>query len=95
MQRFPAWKTAITVLIYKKGSTEGPSNFCPIALMSCMYKLLMGIIAKRLTSWAINNDLVSIEQKSACSFEGCYEDTFLLLSIIGDARRSHKNVFVT
>ena len=62
--------------------------------MSCLYKLLMGIIAKRLTSWAIDNDLVSKEQKSARPTEGCYERTFLLLSIIADARRSHKNLFV-
>ena len=90
----PAWKSAITVLIYKKGSTEDASNFRPIALMSCLYKLLMGIIAKRLTTWAIDNDLVSKEQKSARPSEGCYEHTFLLQSIIADARRSHKNLFV-
>ena len=90
----PAWKAAITVLIYKKGSTEDPSNFRPIALMSCLYKLVMGVIAKRLTSWAIDNDLVSKEQKSARPSEGCYEHTFLLQSVIADARRSHKNVFV-
>ena len=90
----PAWKSAITVLIYKKGSTDDPSNFRPIALMSCLYKLVMGVIAKRLTSWAIDNDLLSKEQKSARPSEGCYEHTFLLQSIIGEARRSHKNAFV-
>ena len=40
----PAWKSAITVLIDKKGSTEDPSNFRPIALMSCLQ-----LIQKRLT----------------------------------------------
>ena len=90
----PAWKSAITVLIYKKGSTDDPSNFRPIALMSCLYKLVMGVIAKRLTSWAIDNDLLSKEQKSARPSEGCYEQTFLLQSVIGEARRSHKNAFV-
>ena len=54
----------------------------------------MGVIAKRLTSWAIDNDLLSKEQKSARPSEGCYEHTFLLQSIIGEARRSHKNAFV-
>ena len=54
----------------------------------------MGIIAKRLTSWAIDNDLMSKEQKSARPSEGCYEHSFLLQSTIADARRSHKNVFV-
>ena len=54
----------------------------------------MGVIAKRLTSWAIDNDLVSKEQKSARPSEGCYEHTFLRQSIIADTRRSHKNVCV-
>ncbi|CAB4034717.1 Hypothetical predicted protein [Paramuricea clavata] len=79
----PAWKSAITVLIYKKGSTDNPSNFRPIALMSCLYKLVMGVIAKRLTSWAIDNDLLSKEQNSARRSEGFYDHTFLLQSIIG------------
>ena len=87
-------KSAITVLIYKKRSTEDASNFRQIALMSCPRKLLMGIIAKRLKSWAIDNDLVSKEQKSARPSEGCCEHTFLLQSIIADARRSQKNLFV-
>ena len=90
----PAWKSATTVLIHKKDSTDDPSNFRPIALMSCLYKLVMGITAKRLTSWAIDNDLMSKEQKSARLSKGCYEHSFLLQSIIADARRSHKNVFV-
>ena len=62
--------------------------------MSCLYKLVMGVIAKRLTSWAIDNVLLSKEQKSARPSEGCYERTFLLQSIIGEAIRSHKNAFV-
>ena len=78
----------------KKEATDDPSNFRPIALMSCIYKLLMGIIAKRLTSWAITNNLLSNEQKSAHPSEGCYEHTFLLQSIVGDARRLQKNIYL-
>ena len=89
----PAWKSAITILIHKKSSTDDAANFRPIALMSCIYKLLMGIITKRLTAWAISNDLLSKEQKSARPGEGCYEHTFLLQSIVGDARRLQKNIF--
>ena len=89
-----SWKSATTILIHKKNSNDDPSNFRPIALMSCIYKLLVGIIAKRLTSWAISNDLLSNEQKSARPSEGCYEHTFLLQSIIADARRLQKNIFL-
>ena len=82
-----AWKTATTILIHKKDSTTDPSNFRPIALMSCLYKLLMSTLAKRITNHAINHDLLSPEQKSARPSEGCYEHAFLLESILNDARR--------
>ena len=82
-----AWKTATTILIHKKNSTTDASNFRPIALMSCLYKLLMAIIAKRITTFAIQHDLLSPEQKSARPSEGCYEHAFLLESIVNDARR--------
>ena len=59
----PARKSATTVLIYKKDSSNDPSNFRPIALMSCLYKLVMEIIAKRLTSWVIDNDLGPVVRK--------------------------------
>ena len=80
------WKTAVTVLIHKKGPTDDASNFRPIALMSCIYKLLMGVMAKRLSSWAIDNELLSPEQKSARPCEGCYEHTYLLQSVVADTR---------
>ena len=44
--------------------------------MSCIYKLLMAILAKRLTRWAIDNEILSPEQKSARPSEGCYEHSF-------------------
>ena len=88
------WKQAVTVLIYKKGDASDISNFRPIALMSCIYKLLMGIIAKRLTRWSIDEGILSPEQKCARPNEGCYEHTFILKSLVGQARRNKKKLSV-
>ena len=88
----PEWKTAVTVLIHKKGPSDDAANFRPIALMSCIYKLLMGVLAKRLSSWAIDNELLSPEQKSARPSEGCYEHTYLLKSVVADTRRHSKKL---
>ena len=86
------WKTAVTILLHKKGPTDDASNFRPIALMSCIYKLLMSVLAKRLSSWAIDNELLSPEQKSARPSEGCYEHTYLLSSVVADTRRQTKKL---
>lgn len=87
-----SWKTSTTVLIHKKGSSDDVSNFRPIALMSCIYKLLMSILANRLVSYSISNDLMSPSQKSARPSEGCYEHTFILQSLVADAQRLNRNL---
>jgi hypothetical protein len=88
------WKIAQTILIHKKGDASDISNFRPIALMSCIYKLFASIIANRLVSFSINNDLLSSAQKSARPSEGCYEHTFILQSLILDANRHDKNIYL-
>ena len=89
-----SWKDATTVLIHKKDNPSDPSNFRPIALMSCIYKLFMGVLGKRLSSWALHHDIISNEQKSARPSEGCYEHTFLLKSIIRDSRVNKRSICV-
>ena len=86
------WKQAVTVLIYKKGDPTDVNNFRPIALMSCIYKLLMGIMARRLTRWSIETGILSAEQKSARPTEGCYEHTYVMKSLVGQARRNKKKL---
>lgn len=88
----PQWKQAVTVLIFKKGDPADVSNFRLIALMSCIYKLLMGIIAKRLTRWSVDLGILSEEQKSARPTEGCYEHTYILKAGVGQARRNKKKL---
>lgn len=87
-----SWKEALTILIYKKGDASDVSNFRPIALMSCIYKVFMGVIAKRITSWSISAGILSEEQKSARPTEGCYEHTFIMKSLVADARRRKKKL---
>ena len=62
--------------------------------MSCLYKLLMAIPAKRITNFSIANDLLLAEQKSARRSEGCYEHAFLLESIVNDARRQPRPLYL-
>ena len=54
----------------------------------------MSVMANRLVAFAIDNDLLSACQKSARPTEGCYEHTFLLQSLVLDAKRLQKNLFL-
>ena len=87
------WKHATTILIYKKGDSSDPSNFCPISLMSCLYKLFTFLMAARVSKFAVDNNLMSSEQKSARPSEGCHEHTPTLQSIVADCKRNNKNCF--
>ncbi len=86
------WKTSRTVLIHKKGDAGDISNFRPIALMSCIYKLFMSVMADRLVNYSIDNNYLSSSQKSARPTEGCYEHTYILQSLVLDAKRHQKNL---
>ncbi len=90
-----AWKISTTILIYKKANSDDPSNFRPIALMSCLYKLFTAILASRATNFAIDNNLMSNQQKSARPAEGCHEHTFTLQSIISDCKTNYKDCYIT
>ena len=89
-----SWKQSTTILIYKKGSSDDPSNFRPIALMSCIYKLFTSILSSRISNFAIKKELISSEQKSAKPSEGCHEHSFILQSIVADCKRNPKNCFL-
>ncbi|CAB4028427.1 Hypothetical predicted protein, partial [Paramuricea clavata] len=89
-----SWKQSSTILIYKKGSSDDPSNFRPIALMLCIYKLFTSILAARISNFAINKDLISNEQKSAKPSEGCHEHSYTLQSVVADCKRNYKNCFL-
>ena len=88
------WQEATTILIHKKGPADDPSNFRPIALMSCLYKLFMSLLSTRVSTIAIEANLMSPNQKSARPHEGCHEHTFTLQSIIADAKRNQKDCFI-
>ncbi|RUS69487.1 hypothetical protein EGW08_022755 [Elysia chlorotica] len=57
-----SWRRSKTVLIHKKGSTDDPSNFRPISLLSSLYKLYSGVLAQRLTKIATTRIDASSDQ---------------------------------
>jgi hypothetical protein len=59
----PSWKESTTIVIYKKGSSDDPSNFRPIALMLCLYKLFTSLLALRVKLFHPEQSDVSTTEK--------------------------------
>ena len=56
---FPeAWKVANVIPIFKKGDKSLPSNYRPVALLSCLGKLQERIVFKNLYNFLIDNNLL-------------------------------------
>ena len=86
-----SWKRSSTILIYKKGDRKEPSNWRPISLQSTIYKIYTAILARRLAEWAICEKKISPAQKGFLPYEGCFEHSFMLRSVLEDSKRLRKN----
>ncbi len=90
-----SWKSARTIPIFKKGSTDDYGNFRPISLLSTLYKLFSGCIASRITTVASDNKWLSQEQKGFLpGVHGIQEHTMLLEAAIEEARSQKGSVTI-
>jgi hypothetical protein len=95
-KRIPAaWKSSRTILLHKKGEKNNISNWRPISLSSCLYKIYAGILADRLGRWAGSSGAVSKVQKGFMPYEGCSEHNFILQQCLDDARETGSQLTVT
>lgn len=90
----PSWKTSTTILIHKGDDPSKIENWRPIALQNTLYKIYAAAIAKRISNWALTNNILSPSQKGFLPFDGCLENGFILRSVLQDSRRNKKEVGV-
>ncbi|XP_060845386.1 uncharacterized protein LOC132924968 [Rhopalosiphum padi] len=84
----PAWKKAVTILIYKKGDKGDLGNWRPISLSRTLYKLYVGCIASRLTEWLTTCKVLSPCQKGFLPADGAFEHVHTLNRVLEKARTS-------
>lgn len=61
----PQWLcSGRTVLLFKKGDTEDPANYRPIACLNTIYKAMTAIIADTLLTAALQQKVLPIEQRA-------------------------------
>ncbi|XP_068086091.1 uncharacterized protein [Anabrus simplex] len=67
------WKQLVTILLFKKGVPHDITNWRPIAIMRTIYKLYSGVLAKRMTTWMIDNKILAPAQKGFIPHDGVFE----------------------
>ena len=90
----PAWKTSTTILIHKGDDPRVLDNWRPIALQNTVYKVYAAIIARRITTWAVDTGIMSPSQKGFLPMEGCLEHNHLMTSMLQDSRRRKRPAYL-
>ena len=90
------WGWGLTILIYKKGSSDNPENFRPITLQPVGYKILSSIIRSRITTFLTVNKFVNttIQKGFWPKSNGVTEHTSILTHLIEDTKRHHGSLVV-
>ena len=88
---------AISILIYKKGSSTNPENFRPITLQPVFAKIFSSVIRNRIYSFLVKNKYIetNIQKGFWDDISGTIEHTEHLTHIINHARLHQRQVIVT
>ena len=91
------WKKAVTVLIYKSGETDIPSNFRPITLETVPLKIFTSILRNRMYRFLNKNNYIenSIQKGFAPGMTGTFEHSAHLAQMIKQAKLKQRSIVVT
>ena len=93
----PTWKKAITILIYKKGSTDNPGNFRSITLETVTLKILTSALRYKVCQFLSSKNYIetNIQKGFVNGISGTFEHTCHLAHEINNARKSPQSLIVT
>lgn len=87
-----SWKHSHSILIFKSGDKDDISNWRPITLSECIYRLLMKILSKRMRAAIESHNLISSWQRGFLSFNGCSDHNLMVQSCLDSVRVSNKEL---
>ena len=95
-KRFPSrWLTARSILIYKHGDPSALSNWRPITISSCVYRVWAGVVSSAIQEINLTRPLFCPAQKGfVAGVNGCLEHTAMISEIIASANRSKRNLYM-
>lgn len=88
------WKISKKIQLPKSGDPSLPKNWRPISLGSTIYKLFAGLVSKRLSDWVESNQILSPCQKGFRSFDGAFENNYVVSQKLQEARVKHSDLCI-
>jgi hypothetical protein len=93
---FDSWKSAKTILLYKKGDRNDPHNWRPISITNCLYRDFTCLMARCFQQINKKFHIFSNTQKGFIQkTNGCSEHGIILNELFHDARRNNKELVIT
>jgi uncharacterized C2H2 Zn-finger protein len=90
------WKEARTILLYKKGDRNVITNWRPISITNCIYRIFTCLMARSFQEMNRKYQVYTDSQKGFIKkTNGCSEHGIMLNELIHDARRKGKDLVVT
>ena len=89
-----AWRHSNVFLIHKSGTRFRSTNYRPIALLSCMYKIYSSIIERKLRTLAENHGLLSNLQNGFRKGRSTTDSILILLQIMHHANVTDSQLIV-
>ena len=89
-----SWASISVILLHKAGDEAEPSNFCLIALTSCLGKPFHQIKADRMAKFMTENKYIDSSTQMAFikGVNGCIELIQVLQEVLEDAKHSKRTV---
>ena len=97
-RRIPeCWKIGATVLIFKKGVTDEPSNFRPITLQPVWYKVFSSVYSNMMYKFLVDNKFLdqNLQKGFWKGVDGVTEHTELLAHMLRDAKRKQRSIIIS
>lgn len=91
-----SWLVTEGCFIPKEKNSTGINQFRTISLLNVEGKLFLGILAKRLTTFMVDNGYMdtSVQKGGISGVEGCLEHTSIITKIIKDVKKNRGDLAV-
>ena len=92
-----SWKRAVSILIYKKDSTDNPANFRPITLEPVARKIFTSSLRSKICAFLRQNNFIEshIQKGFFHNMSSTFEHTAHLAYVINNARVKQRSLHVT